>query len=366
MRRIGILPIISIGLVSIAVYHIAKHSQAQSPTAPPANPARSPYGQTIAGAGVIEPKSENVSIGTHVSGIVHKVHVKVGDRLKKGAPLFSLDDRHLQAELSVRKAALTSAQAQLTRLQQQPRPEELPGSKSKVTEAQAHLLEEQDRFARSEKLVEKKAITREDFVVRRQALKVSEAQLARAEADDNLLRAGAWEPDKEVASAAVIQAEAQLQQTQTEIERLTVNSPLDGEVLQVNVRPGEFVGQQQGQILLTLGQIQPFHVRVDIDENDISRFRPTAPAVAIPRGSADHKLPLKFVRVEPMVIPKKSLTGSNSERVDTRVLQVIYALDPKDFPVFCGQQVDAFIELTTASPPPQSKTTPTPKELVER
>ncbi|MFO1021405.1 MAG: HlyD family efflux transporter periplasmic adaptor subunit [Planctomycetales bacterium] len=364
MRRIGIIPIISLGLVLIAVYHIAKHSQAQPPTAPPANPARSPYGLTIAGAGVIEPQSENVSIGTHVAGIVHKVHVKVGDRIKTGAPLFSLDDRHLQAELTVRKAALASFQAQLTRLQQQPRPEELPGSKSKVSEAQARLQEEQDRFARSEKLVERKAITREDFVVRRQALKVSEAQLSRVEAEDTLLRAGAWGPDKEVAAAAVEQAQAQLQQTMTEIERLTVNSPLEGEVLQVNVRPGEFVGQQPGQTLLTIGRIQPFHVRVDIDEHDIPRFRPQSAAVAVPRGAEDHKLPLKFVRVEPMVIPKKSLTGSNSERVDTRVLQVIYALEPKDLPVFCGQQVDVFIELSST---PASKTEPTTaKELVER
>jgi hypothetical protein len=59
------------------------------------------------------------------------------------------------------------------------------------------------------------------------------------------------------------------------------------------------------------------------------------------------RYPLKFVRVEPFVIPKKSLTGDNTERVDTRVLQVIFSLDrPDGTPLYVGQQVDVFIEAT--------------------
>jgi hypothetical protein len=50
------------------------------------------------------------------------------------------------------------------------------------------------------------------------------------------------------------------------------------------------------------------------------------------------------VRFEPYVIPKKSLTGSPSERTDTRVLQAIYRLAPEAMPVYVGQQVDVFID----------------------
>jgi hypothetical protein len=59
---------------------------------------------------------------------------------------------------------------------------------------------------------------------------------------------------------------------------------------------------------------------------------------------AGTKIPLTFVRIEPYVVPKKSLTGENTERVDTRVLQIIYRFDRPPFPVYAGQQVDVFIE----------------------
>jgi hypothetical protein len=87
-------------------------------------------------------------------------------------------------------------------------------------------------------------------------------------------------------------------------------------------------------------------VRVDIDEFEIGRFDSAAAARAVPRGSAGDEYTLAFLRVEPFVVPKKSLTGDNTERVDTRVLQVIYDCDPAGRPpLFVGQQVEVFIEI---------------------
>ena len=85
-------------------------------------------------------------------------------------------------------------------------------------------------------------------------------------------------------------------------------------------------------------------MRVDIDEYDIPRFVPEAPARATLKGQPDEFFPLKFVRIEPYVVPKKSLTGDNTERVDTRVLQVIYAIDTSGKRLFVGQQLDVFID----------------------
>src|SRR5262249_15459687 len=85
-------------------------------------------------------------------------------------------------------------------------------------------------------------------------------------------------------------------------------------------------------------------LRVDIDEADSWRIRPDSPAIARLRGNAAISVALKFVRFEPYVLPKHSLSGDNTERVDTRVLQVIYAFAPKDFPAFVGQQVDVFVK----------------------
>ena len=92
------------------------------------------------------------------------------------------------------------------------------------------------------------------------------------------------------------------------------------------------------------GDIDNLHVRVDIDEHDIPRFSTKAPAIAKLRGNPQAEYKLTFVRVEPYVIPKRSLTGDNTERVDTRVLQVIYSLEKTDRPVFVGQQMDVFVK----------------------
>jgi hypothetical protein len=132
---------------------------------------------------------------------------------------------------------------------------------------------------------------------------------------------------------------------ETEIDRLIVRAPVDGQILQVKVRPGEYA--QAGVMatpLMLMGDVRRVHVRVDIDENDAWRIRPETPAVATVRGNRDLKTKLSFVRIEPYVIPKRSLTGESTERVDTRVLQILYSFDRGELPVYVGQQMDVFIE----------------------
>ena len=75
------------------------------------------------------------------------------------------------------------------------------------------------------------------------------------------------------------------------------------------------------------------------------------PGRAVTRGQAHKEYPLRFVRVEPYVVPKKSLTGDNTERVDTRVLQVIYALEGAEGRVYVGQQLDVFLDVSKQSQP---------------
>ena len=99
-------------------------------------------------------------------------------------------------------------------------------------------------------------------------------------------------------------------------------------MLQVNIRPGEFAqAGVSGTPLLILGNVDPLHVRVDIDENDAWRFRKGGKAVAFLRGNRNFSTELTLAYVEPYVVPKRSLTGDSTERVDTRVLQVLYSFD---------------------------------------
>jgi multidrug efflux pump subunit AcrA (membrane-fusion protein) len=358
-RRYQVLvPGLAAAMFGLAIYHVVRASQTLPAPLPPAEPARTPFARTIAGAGLVEAQTENIAIGSALSGVVLEVYVPVGDvgkQVRAGDALFRVDDRHLRAQLEYQEASCASARAQLAKLDQQPRAEELPPSAAKVRAAQANVALQRDLAERARRLAASEAMSREDVNQRLLTLEVARQQLAQAEADDRLLRAGAWEADKAVARAAVAMAAAQAKQTRTEIERALVRAPVDGRVLQVNVRPGEYVGNQAGQALMVLGHARRLHVRVDIDERDVDRFRPGLPARAVTRGAARLSYPLTFVRVEPYIIPKKSLTGDNTERVDTRVLQVIYALDAGDRPVYVGQQLDVFMDADTTGGSSQAR-----------
>ncbi len=132
---------------------------------------------------------------------------------------------------------------------------------------------------------------------------------------------------------------------QTDLDRLTVRAPVDGQILQLKMHLGEFA--PTGVLatpLILFGNVDKMCVRVDVDENDAWRVRDGARATGNLRGNKDIKARLDFVRFEPYVVPKKSLTGDSSERVDTRVLQVIFAFERGDLPIFVGQQMDVFID----------------------
>jgi multidrug resistance efflux pump len=339
-----LLPLIALGMIIFAVSFLLHSQQPIPQLPPPIEPARNPFPSTVAGSGMVEPETENIAVGSPVAGVVVGVNAKVGQRVKIGDPLFRLDDLQLKAELDIRKAMLADAQSQLDKLLAMPRPEELPQSEARVRETQADNENMQQQLTRAERLVGTGAMTEEEIIDRKQQAIQAFERCNRAVADFNLLKAGAWEPDKRVAQTAVDHAKAQIEQTQTDLDRLVIRALVDGEVLQVNVRPGEFVGAPANQALVVLGSTKQLHVRADIDEYDIPRFITDAPARATLKGHANTFFPLKFVRVEPYVVPKKSLTGDNTERVDTRVLQVIYAIDTQGKQLFVGQQVDVFID----------------------
>jgi multidrug resistance efflux pump len=343
-----LLPLVALAMLSFAILHVLRASQTVADPPPPAEPPRTPFGHTVAGAGIVEAATENISVGSALAGVVLEVYVpvdKVGQQVKAGDPLFRVDDRHLKAQLAYQEASLGAARAQLRKLENQPRPEELPPSAAKVSTAQANVGLQEDLAARARQLRPTGAMSAEETTQRLLSLDVARQQLLQSQAEYALLKAGAWKPDLDIARAAVAQAEAQVLQTRTELERALVRAPVDGEVLKVYVHPGEYVGAQPGQSLVVLGHLGRLHVRVDISEHDIDRFRAGAPARAVSRGQARQEYPLRFVRVEPYVVPKRSLTGDNTERVDTRVLQVIYALSRAEGQVYVGQQLDVFVDV---------------------
>lgn len=340
-----IIPLLALAGFAFAVYTVRSENQPITPANPAAEPARSPYDKPIAGAGIIEASTQNIAIGAQIPGIVAKVLVRVGDSARAGDPLFLIDDRAQRAEVDVRRAAVMIEERNLAQLRAAPRPEDLPPARASVAEASAVVEDAAAQLALWESINDPRAVAKDDLNKRRFALAAAQARLDAAKSRLSLLEAGTWKPELEVAEARLASARASLMSAETDLDRLTVRAPVDGQVLQVNIRPGEFA--QAGPLttpLILFGQTETLHIRVDIDENDAWRLRPEAPARASLRGNSDLKTELTFVRIEPYVVPKRSLTGDSTERVDTRVLQVIYAFPRSSLAAYVGQQMDVFIE----------------------
>ncbi len=355
-----VLPTFALAGVIFAVYTVVRAGQ-QQPVAqpyaePPTRPAVALTGgdrldvKMIAGSGLVEARRENIPIGVNIPGVVTEVHVRKGQKVKAGAPLFRIDDRDYKAQLASRAAELASYEAQLHKLLAAPRPEDVPPARAAAEEAEARMNDARAAMARTERLYSRQTVSAGEYDRDRYAFAAAKATYAKAKAELDRLLAGTWKEDIDVAKAAVVLAQSQVDGINTNIERLTVRAPMDGEILQLNVRLGQFAALTWKEPMIVLGDIHRLHVRVDIDENDLAFFSQGADAVATLKGRPKVRFPLKFVYVEPYVIPKQSLTGYNSERVDTRVLQVIYEL-PEDRPVdvFVGQQMDVYLKAATLS-----------------
>lgn len=279
---------------TVATIVMVARLNGQSPiNPPPIDPSPKPYEVSVAASGIVEALSENVSIGVPEAALVSKVHIKVWDCVKEGQPLFTLDDRELRAQLLVNEANISVAEATLERLK--------------------------DQLARLKGVNDPRAVSRDEVRTKENDVAVAQAQLEAAR--------------------------AQVAQNKMRLDRMIVVAPRDGTILQVNIRPGEYASVSPKSAAIVLGDVEHLQVRADVDEQNAPRLQAGQTATAYVKGDTTQPIELHFVRIEPYVVPKTSLTGSSTERVDTRVLQVIYSFErPHDRPVYVGQQVDLFVK----------------------
>lgn len=298
MTRKLLLPVLALAGLALAVVMVIEDNEAAPMTGAPSPTAAAPFASYVEGTGITEASTGNIAIGTPVSGIVTAIDVTWGEKVAAGAPLFTIDDRDVRARL-------------------------LPAT-ARVTQAEADLAKTRNLLKVAGGLSIGSSISKVDLDNRRFDVAIKEAALA--------------------------EANAQVKQLNIELARHTVAAPVTGRVLQINTRLGEFA--ESGVVsppLLLFGDDRRLYLRVNVDEDDAWRVRATAPAVAFVRGNPNLKVKLKFVRFEPYVVPKATLTGSSTERTDMRVLQVIYSFEHAALPVYDGQEMDAFIEALPAN-----------------
>ncbi len=365
--RFIILPIISVLGIGLAVYLVYKQSR-PAPTAPPSGqPTKSPFSNRVAGSGLVEPATEIMNIGTSISGTVQSISVKEGQLLKKGDILFTIDQRDTVAQLGAAKAKLEVATRKVEQLKSMPRVEDVDRAKAIVAQRQSAVDDATLRLQRLNAVEDQSAISANEKPTRMFEMNLTTSRLAEAQSELAKLMKGTYPEDLAVAVAEAKVADADVGMLQTDLAQSEVKAPIDGTVLRVNARAGEFAAAgtlREG--LVVMGQLTPLHIRVDVDELDAWRFDPKGKAVAVLRGGKIVEFPIEYVRTVPVVIPKRTLTGENSERIDTRVMEMIYRFQQDNPQVLPGQLLDVYIDSgSIASPTTQPAQTLQPSKPVE-
>jgi HlyD family secretion protein len=290
------------GLVSAYIF-----GREKKPQPPVFNPASNPYTKGIYANGIIESyqkSGENINIYPEVAGTIMKVLVSEGKIIKKGTPLILIDD-------SVQRATVEQ-------------------QKSQVALASTSLKSAQDQLDKQRKSYELDPRS------------VSQYDLDNAENTVN------------VAKANVEVARKQFELAQTLLSKYTIKAPTDGAILSINTAVGSYVSAQgsyntytQGFTpILVMGGSQTYmDVRCYIDEILISRLpQPSQMHAQMFIRGTNIRILLEYVRIQPYVSPKIELSSQRTERVDVRVLPVIFRFEkPKDIDVYPGQLVDVYI-----------------------
>jgi len=116
MTRRIVLPLLAVVGVGLAITAIMLGDRTPEGATTVVNSVVSPFANSVAGTGIVEASTENIAIGTPVSGIVTAIAVKWGDRVKSGDLLFKIEDRDLQGQLLVANAKVKEAEAGLAKV----------------------------------------------------------------------------------------------------------------------------------------------------------------------------------------------------------------------------------------------------------
>jgi len=330
------------------------------PALPPAyNPAASPYPSAIYAEGIVESaqtSGENSNIYPEVAGTVKEILVSEGQQVKAGQPLLRIDDSVQRATAEQQGSQAEAAAALLGELKAEPRKENLDIADAQVVAAEATLKTAQDTLQKDQAAyeIDPRSVSKDALDSALNAAAVAKANLIVAKKQDDLIKAGAWIYDiqnQERQQHALAKAYAA---SSALLAKYTLRASRDGVVLAINTIVGNYVSPQgsydaytQGaDPVVSLGSLPTsLHVRCYVDEILVPRLPSGSKMKAqmTIRGS-DVKIPLDFVRVQPYVSPKIELSDQRQERVDVRVLPVIFKIEKRaNVNLYPGELVDVYI-----------------------
>jgi len=280
--------------------------------------------------GVTEPKSRTIQIFSEVAGTIRAVHVSAGDRVVKDQVLAEISNDIQKANVDLARAVLERAQADLTRLRNGARPQERAIAKAQVDETEAALRMAEFEWQRVQKMTKQNATSAKEVADAQHTLSLTRARFDAARKRWELSEAPPRTEDVARAEAAVREARAQLATAGSVLEKTHIRSPIDGIVLYRFREPGEAVFIDKPVPILTVGDRSRLHVRVDVDELDIARVSVGQHVYATAPAFDGRRFTGRVVHIEPTLGPKNFRTNRPTEKLDTRIQEVVVALDNAD------------------------------------
>jgi HlyD family secretion protein len=327
--------------VSLTAYSTRNHGIATAPAAA-AKPTQSE--PLIAGPGRVEPVSENIAIGSELSGKLRSVLGEEGDHIRKGQVLAVLENDDYHAQVLAAQADVNAKESTLRKVVNGARSQERSQALSSVREVEAVMNNALAEKERHEKLYATGVISREEMERYSREYNVAQAQYQEAVERHSLVDDNAREEDVALAQADLQRARAQLQDAAAKYEKTLIKSPIDGTVLRKHHRNGESVSNSSTvpDPILTVGDKGVLRVRVDVDETDVNKVRVGQKAYVTADAYGNQKFWGHVVRVGEQLGPKNVRTDEPTERVDRKILETLVELDQgAEIPV--GLRVDAYI-----------------------
>lgn len=355
-RIIFALSLIGVLAALASAYLMGREPKAEPPVF---TPASNPYANGIYANGIVESaqaNGANINIYPEVAGVVTRILVKEGNAVKAGEPLATIDDSVQRQIVEQQKSQAEAALAVLREMKAQPRKETLAVSKAQLDFAVANVKTAQDQYNKQHRSfeIEPRSVSRDALDNARNTLRVAQTNLGVAHKQYDLIRAGAWVYDIDNQQKQYDALSSAYQSSSALLAKYTIRAPIDGVLLSLNTSTGNYISSQgvyntytQGNTpVMVMGADQDYlDVRCYIDEILINRlpdFKNIKAQMSV-RGT-DLKVPLEFLRVQPYVSPKIALSDQRQERVDLRVLPIVFRFQHKDgMRIYPGQLVDVYV-----------------------
>jgi HlyD family secretion protein len=336
--------VVGLGVFLLTASLVVASRRTHDPSAENTASARTNTGRMIAGPGRVEPSSEDIKIGSELSGRLKVVNVEEGDAIQRGQVLAELENADYRAQVESARANVIAKQAVLRKVINGARRQERDEAWSSVNEAKAVTENAKSELHRRQELFSAGVVSREELERYAREADVAQAKYEAAVQQHALVDDRAREEDQSFAEADLQLAQAQLDEAKARYDKTFIRSPIDGTVLRKHHRSGESVSNSSTvpDPVLTIGDRKTLRVRVDVDETDVSKVNVGQRAYVTADAFGKQKFWGHVVRVGQQLGPKNVRTDEPTEKVDTKILETLVELDPASH-LPDGLRVDAFI-----------------------